>query len=64
MKNLLAIFFSLFVAATLQAETFTAPSGSGTSSNPFLIVTVGNLYWLSQNSAYRGMYCIQTDAAD
>jgi uncharacterized repeat protein (TIGR02543 family) len=42
----------------------TLPAGSGTSSDPYQIATLNNLYWLSQNSAYWDKYFIQTADID
>ena len=33
------------------AQTSTAPSGSGTEGDPYLIANLENLYWLTQNSS-------------
>ena len=59
------ILFFLFIATSLHAQTATAPStGDGTSSNPYPISTLDNLYWLSQNSSYWSKYFIQTADID
>ena len=36
------------------------PTGSGTSGDPYLIATIHNLFWLTQNSASWGSYFQQT----
>ena len=49
MKNLLytsLIFFSL----NLSAQTAEQPSGSGTETDPYLVGTLNNLYWITENS--------------
>jgi hypothetical protein len=50
------------VTSTLQFTSI--PLGSGTSSSPYKITSVGELYWLSQNSSYWGKYFIQTADID
>jgi len=40
------------------------PSGSGTSTDPYLISTLNNLYWVSQNSSVWGLYFVQTADID
>jgi hypothetical protein len=66
MKHFL-VFFSLLLCSsiTLFGQTSTPPSNvgdsdAGTSSNPYQIATLNNLYWLSQNSSYWGKCFIQT----
>jgi photosystem II stability/assembly factor-like uncharacterized protein len=44
--------------------TAVAPSGGGTSNNPYVIANVNNLYWLSQNSSEWNKYYIQTADID
>jgi hypothetical protein len=47
------------------AQTSTAPAfGSGTSTDPYQIATLDNLYWLSQNNSYWSNYFIQTANID
>ncbi|MGE0077819.1 MAG: LamG-like jellyroll fold domain-containing protein [Bacteroidales bacterium] len=67
-------FFTLLILSCLQVglgygQTATAPSGSGTSADPYQIASLENLYWLSQNSSYwsSSYYYEQTadiDASD
>ena len=64
MKKLILLFFSLFLTIIVQAQTAITPSGSGTSSNPYQIATLNNLYWLSQNSGEWSKYFIQTADID
>ncbi|MEW5798839.1 MAG: GLUG motif-containing protein [Bacteroidota bacterium] len=40
------------------------PSGSGTSGNPYLIATLENLYWVTQNSSSWSSYFKQTANID
>ena len=56
---------------TLFAQTASEPSGSGTSLDPYLIATLNNLYWISENcnssNHFSGKYFKQTaniDATD
>ena len=54
----LIILMAVFTAKT---QTATPPAiGDGTSGNPYQIVTLDNLYWLSQNTAEWSKYYIQT----
>ena len=47
-----------------NAQTATAPSGTGTSGDPYLVATLDNLYWITQNSAEWGKYYKQTANID
>ncbi|HSQ41988.1 MAG TPA: GLUG motif-containing protein, partial [Fibrobacteraceae bacterium] len=50
-----------------QAQTATKPEGKGTSSDPYQIASLANLYWLSQDSTKWHSNYIQTadiDAAE
>ena len=47
-KLLLVVIFLL--SNNLFAQTATAPSGTGTAGDPYLIATLDNLYWVTQNS--------------
>ena len=58
---LLVMFYS---AAVIKAQTATAPAGNGTSSNPYQIATLNNLYWVTQNSSSWSKYFIQTADID
>ena len=65
-KRLIVIVFlqSLFLGGSF-AQTATAPSGSGTSSDPYKIATLNNLYWVTQNSQdVSKMYIKQTADID
>ncbi len=66
MKKLftLLILFCV-VVTTLRAQTATAPSGSGSSGDPYLVANLNNLYWITQNSAsWTGKYFRQTANID
>jgi len=69
MKNLYKLsmlLIALTISTGLMAQTATAPAGTGTSSDPYQIATLNNLYWLSQTSASwsSGIYIIQTANID
>ena len=48
----------------LQAQTATIPTGSGTSSDPYQISSLENLYWVSQNTSIWSSYFAQTADID
>jgi len=59
----------LILVITLQfasySQTATAPSaGSGTSTNPYQIATLNNLYWIANYSSRWNYYYIQTADID
>ncbi len=55
------LVFSLMLAVNLFAQTSTPPSsGTGTSGDPYLIATLDNLYWVTQNSSSWDKYFKQT----
>jgi len=58
--------FFLFYAFVSFAQTATPPSGAGTSLDPYLISSVDNLYWITQNSSewVAGKYFQQTADID
>ncbi|HJV77398.1 MAG TPA: fibronectin type III domain-containing protein [Paludibacter sp.] len=69
MKKLFTLFICLCAIVALQAQTATAPSNigevnAGTSSNPYKIATLENLYWFSQNPSEWGKYYVQTADLD
>jgi hypothetical protein len=56
MKKLFTLFICLCAIVALQAQTATAPSNIGevnvgTSSNPYKIATLENLYWIAASNA-------------
>ncbi|MCC5943046.1 MAG: hypothetical protein JJU37_15990 [Balneolaceae bacterium] len=59
---LLVLLFSYSISAF--AQTATAPSGSGTSGSPYLVETLENLVWVSQNTSSWGSNFIQTANID
>ncbi len=60
---LIIIGISVF-SNSVFAQTATPPSGSGTSGDPYLIATLDNLYWLTQNSSAWGAEFQQTADID
>lgn len=50
----------------IYGQTATIPLGSGTSSSPYQIATLNNLYWISQNTSSwgSGKYFVQTADID
>ena len=71
MKNLILKKWMLLLAFLIVgwcawAQTATAPSGIGTSGDPYQIATLNNLYWVTQNSSgwVSGTYFIQTADID
>ncbi len=59
----LAVILLLF-ANGLFAQTSTKPSGEGTSSTPYQIESLNNLYWITQNSSSWSSYFEQTADID
>jgi len=67
MKKLLLMLFLALGSLLAQAQTAVAPAGSGTSTDPYQIATLDNLYWISQNKTTWSKYFTQTadiDATD
>jgi hypothetical protein len=62
MKKFYFTIVFLFSSFILFAQTATAPSGTGTSADPYQIATLNNLYWVTQNpsSWATGKYFVQT----
>lgn len=62
MKNVFFALFSLLCTVSFS-QTATAPSGAGNSGDPYLITSLDNLYWVSQNaSAWTGTTYYQQTA--
>ncbi len=58
----LTFLFSFSITQHAFSQTATPPSGSGTSGDPYLISSLNNLYWLSQNdSEWASYYKLTTD---
>jgi hypothetical protein len=66
MKILAPILFGLCLIGSneLWSQTATAPSGSGTSGDPYQIDSLANLYWITQNSSSWADYFQQTSDID
>ncbi len=68
-NTFLNLFFALFFilnTINLKGQTSTQPSGSGTQCDPYLIGTLNNLYWITQNSSTwtTNKYFVQTANID
>lgn len=67
-KNKLKLFilFLSFFLGNVDAQTSTAPSGTGSACDPYLINSINNLYWVTQNSGSwaNGKYFVQTANID
>ncbi|MFZ4572631.1 MAG: IPT/TIG domain-containing protein, partial [Bacteroidales bacterium] len=66
-KRVIALIFGLLLLINVQglmAQTATAPSGTGTGGDPYLIATLNNLYWVTQNSAQWNKVYKQTANID
>lgn len=66
MRKSFLLFFLVWISlAFATAQTSTAPSGTGTSADPYLIANLDNLYWVTQNTAsWSGKYFKQTADID
>jgi len=65
MKKKITLFFCVFVAFTLKAQTGIPPtSGDGSPGNPYKIATWQNLVWISQNIVKWSAHYIQTADID
>lgn len=62
----LLVSFILIVCNKINAQTAVAPTGTGTSCDPYQISSLDNLYWVTQTSASWdvGKYFIQTANID
>ncbi len=68
MKKLFTSLVALIFAANLMAQTSTAPTGTGSAQDPYLIETLANLYWVSiqtnNGNSFSGKYFLQTQDID
>ena len=55
-----AILFIVCSTTHMVSQTATAPTGNGTSGDPYLIATLDNLYWITQNDDSWGSSFKQT----
>ncbi len=58
------IVIVLFSTGDIYSQIAAQPSGSGTSSDPYRIATLDNLYWITQNSSSWSSYFLQTANID
>jgi hypothetical protein len=54
MTRYLVSFVFLFVAVNLFAQVAIAPEGNGTAASPYLMASLENLFWASQNTGSWG----------
>ncbi len=59
-----ALLFVLFIGLDAFSQTVVRPIGSGTSSDPFQIDSLDNLYWITQNSSTWDSCFAQTGDID
>jgi hypothetical protein len=65
MKKRIWVIGILLALGSLWGQVAEAPaSGAGTSGNPYRIATLGNLYWIAENSARWAYHYIQTADID
>jgi len=60
----LILIIIIFNITTLKAQTAIAPSGDGVIGDPYLIATLENLYWVTQNSSSWNKHFLQTANID
>ena len=63
MKNIFYTSF-IFFSLNLLAQTAEQPIGSGTETDPYLVSTLNNLYWITENSVEWDKYYLQTSDID
>jgi len=65
-KTILILMIIMSTCLMTNAQTAIIPNGAGTSSSPYQISSLENLYWLSQNTGawVSGKYFIQTANID
>jgi hypothetical protein len=63
-KITLLLITIILIHWNTNGQTATAPSGTGNSGDPYLIATLDNLYWVTQNSASWTSYFKQTANID
>jgi hypothetical protein len=60
----ISFIFILACPGSIFAQTPEQPSGTGTSEDPYLIATLNNLYWVTQNSGSWDKHFEQTAIID
>jgi len=63
-SHFILLLFFLILSSLINAQTAVAPSGSGASGDPYLIVNLNNLYWVTQNPSSWTSYFKQTADID
>jgi len=64
MKKVVLLFLFLLISLTGFSQTAVHPAGAGTEEEPFLIASLENLYWITQNSDMWDAYYKQTSDID
>ena len=68
-KIILFVVFSFYFSLNNYSQTVIQPSGSGTSADPYLMSSLGNLYWLASENTKGakwslGKFFLQTNNID
>ena len=68
-KNFFILVLFLLISFTTIGQTAITPQGSGTSADPYLMSSLGNLYWLASENAKgnkfsQNKYFLQTNNID
>jgi hypothetical protein len=68
-KIIILAVFSFYFSLNNYSQTAITPSGSGTSADPYLMSSLGNLYWLARENANgnkfsQNKYFLQTNNID
>lgn len=61
LKLTFLLYALIFINSGIFSQIATAPSGSGTLNDPYLIENGENLYWVTQNSGSWSSYFSQTN---
>ena len=69
MKKMMIVLVSVIIfILPINSQTATAPSGSGTSIDPYVIANLNNLYWLAtqvnSSTSFFGKYFVQNADID
>lgn len=64
LRFLILSFLILLLHIGIYAQTAVEPNGSGTSGDPYIIQSLENLYWITQNSDQWDKYYEQTADID
>ncbi len=64
MKKIITLLFVNILSLSVFTQTSTPPAGTGTSEDPYLIATLDNLYWITQNPGDWDKYYKQIASID